>query len=134
MRKIVLSLITALALTALCGCGAVSDEMSGKGIFYTRAATDEEAFSQVLDLYDGEEIALDDGEVPLSSQPAASETPEEGWLLVRYVEDENGVVEPLWYRVWSEESGWSQENLPYEGSGWHPVIPAPSEAGVQPLG
>ncbi len=132
MRKMVLSLITALALTALCGCGAAGGEMPG--IFYTRAATDEEAFSQILDLQDGEEIALDDGEVPLSGQPAMPESPEEGWLLVRYAKDENGAAEPLWYRVWSEESGWSQENLPYEGDGWHPVLPAPSETAVRPLG
>lgn len=134
MRKMILALALALALTALCGCGAASgDGTSGKGIFFTRAATDAEAFSQILDLEeDNQEIELDDGEVPLSSQPAAAGGPEEGWLLVRYAKDENGVVVPQWYRVWSEENGWGEENLPYEGTGWYPVLSMPAEA--LPLG
>lgn len=118
-----------LALTLLCGCAASGGD--GRNIFFTRAATDEEAFSHSMG---EEEVIVEDEAVPLAGLPAAAaaeEETEEGWLLVRYAQEEDGSVTPLWYRVWTEEGCWSQETLPYEGTGWQPVLPEPE---VRPLG
>ena len=124
----------ALALSLLCGCGAFSQgEPFGRNIFFTRTATDEEAFSLVLDQEtEGEDLDIPDENVPLSSLPVKTEeTLEEGWLLVRYTKDADGVVEPQWYRVWTEEDCWSEDVLPYNGGEWHPELPPPV---VRPLG
>lgn len=109
--------IMLLALALLSGCGAANNE----NIFVTRTASDEEAFNQVMEFQDAEEIELEDDGVPLSGQPG--QAPEEGWLLVRYAAKEDGTVEPLWYRVWMQDGVWSQETLPYEGTDWNPVLP-----------
>ena len=142
--------ILILALTVLLsGCGE-SNRMFG--IFY-RAATDEEAFqpmedeqvsqpeeedagapedtdasqpaedaeAETLDQYvEGDYIFMPDGLVPLSDLP---EGLDDGWILVRYTEDENGDPSLLWYRVWTDEGCWSDQSVPYEGTDWHPVIP-----------
>lgn len=126
MKRSILILPLALALTLLCGCGAASGDGGISSIFYTRAATDEEAFSQVLEQQSAEEIDLEDEAVPMSGQPAAAEDPEEGWLLVRYAKNADGAAEPQWYRVWTEEGEWG-ESLPYEGGVWHPVLSASKE-------
>ena len=137
MKRKIFIMLLALALTLLCGCGASGGDgdasVCSKGIFYTRAATDAEAFSQVLDLQNEDEIDLEDGEVPLSAQPG--ETAEESWALVRCTRNEDGTWDPVWYRVWTEDGVWSQENLPYEGGDWNPALSAPAaEEEVRPLG
>lgn len=118
--------VLALALVLLCGCGG-NGETLGRNIFFTRTATDEEAFSAVLE--EGGELDLPEESVPLSALP--EEALEEGWLLVRYTKDGQGVVEPQWYRVWTEEGCWSEEALPYDGGEWHPQLPPPV---ARPLG
>ena len=92
----------------------------GRNILYTRAATDDEAFSQSME---DEDVVLYEESVPLSALPTESDALEEGWILVRYAEDGNGDVSPLWYRFWTAEGCWSDTSVPYEGTDWHPVIP-----------
>ena len=122
-----------LALTMLCGCGRSGSDggVYGRNILFTRTASDEEAFRDILE-QDGEGVYIHDDAVPLAGLPASVE-PVEGWILMRYAQGEDGAVEPLWYRVWTEEGCWSQQVLPYDdGCGWHPVLPTDPE--VRPLG
>ena len=121
-----------LALCTLCACGASDEDggVHGRNFLFTRTASDEEVFREVLG-QDGEDVYIHDDAVPLAGLPA-SVGPAEGWILMRYARNEDGVVEPLWYRVWTEEGCWSQQVMPYTGSGWHPELPTEPE--VRPLG
>lgn len=122
-----------LALTMLCACGHSGSDggVYGRNMFFTRTATDEEAFRDVLE-QDGGEVYIHDDAVPLAGLPA-SEEPEEGWILMRYARNGDGEAEPMWYRVWTGEGCWSQEIMPYNDScGWHPALPTEPE--VRPLG
>ncbi len=130
-RKLMIpALLLALCLLCACGSSGADGGVYGRNFLFTRTATDEEAFRDVLG-QDGEEVYIHDDAVPLAGLPASVE-PAEGWILMRYAQNEAGEVEPLWYRVWTEEGCWSQESMPYTGSDWHPELPAGPE--VRPLG
>ena len=120
-KKLTWILALALVLTLLSGCGgAGGDGRLLPNAFYTRTASDEEAFSKSLEQQEVEEATMEDSSVPLSGAPAETE---EGWLLVRYAKSEDGFAVPLWYRVWTTDGGWSLENLPCEGNRWPlPVV------------
>ena len=138
MKRKIMSLTLALSLVfTLCACSGDADgdaTLFGRGILYTRTASDEEAFSHLRETQAEEELDLEDEAVPLSGLPVDAEPEQasekvwaaessEGWMLVRYATNENGEAEPMWYRVWTEENGWSGENLLCECQDWHPVIP-----------
>ena len=121
-RKLVI-LVLALGLTLLLiGCGASGGgsggTVLGRSGLYIHAASDEEAFEQPAE--DGEYTVVPDEIVPLSSLPADSD---EGWILVRYAEGEDGDPSLLWYRIWTEDGRWSDVSVPYDGTDWHPEIP-----------
>ena len=115
-----------LALVMLCACGSSGSEggVYGRNMFFTRAASDEEAFRDIPE----DEVYIHDDAVPLTGLPASTGQ-REGWILLRYAENDDGAAEPLWYRVWTAAGSWSQEIFPYEGSGWHPTLPAPDPLG-----
>lgn len=121
-KLIILGLALALVMS-LSGCGVSGGDdgemLFGRNILYTRAATDDEAFSQSAE---DEDVVLRDESVPLSGLPTESEA-EEGWILVRYAEDEDGSASPLWYRIWTADGRWSDTSVPFDGADWHPVIP-----------
>lgn len=125
-RVLVLALVMMLAAAILSGCGGSGGDAGifGWRIFYTRAASDEEAFSHVMESYDSEEIVLNDAAVPLSGLPSGDSlgTEEEGWLLVRYARAGDGTAVPLWYRFWTDGDCWSEENIPCEGISWRPTV------------
>ena len=132
-RKLIIPALLLLVLCMLSACGSKNADggVYGRNFLFTRAASDEEAFRD-LPARSGEEVYIHDDAVPLAGLPVSVE-PTEGWILMRYAQNETGIVEPLWYRVWTEEGCWSQQVLPYDDScGWHPALPTEPE--VRPLG
>lgn len=138
-RILTLALAVVLAAAVLSGCGGSGGEAGifGWRIFFTRTASDEEAFSHVMESYESEEIVLDDASVPLAGLPGqvsdgqvsdGLEPAEEGWLLVRYARAADGTAVPLWYRFWTSGNCWSQENIPCEGVTWRPVVSVGAES------
>lgn len=117
-RKLVILAVVLTMILLLIGCSASGEGggmVLGRGIFGIRTASDEEAFEQAGNGY----TEVPDEIVPLSSFPTDSD---EGWILVRYEEGEDGDPSLLWYCIWTED-GWSKVSVPYDGTDWHPAIP-----------